>query len=220
MKNRYFFVIYFYDEILRATLNALRLIADSRQRNLSHITVKGPYTTNQKKRLLMDSDEVKGTDLKVIGTGNFFEGTQNTVFLKCEDNEDLYNIWKSKEEKSFKEFHPHITIYDGNDRVYAQRIYDSLKSYRINFSFKVDKLEIYSSKDKDILFNLKNQVDYNFLTTISNVIITENNVDMLSQDERIRIISILGSFLQYRSRKNILASKISKQHYAEVTLEY
>lgn len=177
--------------MLKSLLDAMRLIADSKQQNFAHITVKGPYKTSQKKRLTIDNQEIAGTHLKVTGAGNFFQENQNTVFLKCEENLSLYNIWKKKEEKTYKEFHPHITIYDGKDREFASSLFNVISSYKINFQFEIDKLDLYSSKEKGKLFNLKTQANYNLLSTLSGFRIDESNVESLSKEQRIEIIHLL-----------------------------
>jgi 2'-5' RNA ligase len=196
MKTRFFFVIYLHNETIKAVLDGMRIIADPLQRNFSHITVKGPYRNIQKKRLNEDSKLIQGKEIKVLGAGNFFVDNQNTVFLKCEEKEELYTIWKTKEEKTYKEFHPHITIYDGDNRLFAKQLFDTINSHKINFSFVVDKLELYSSADKNKLFNLKHQVDYLLLSKIAGITITQENIDKLSNQKRVELIDKLCDILE------------------------
>lgn len=196
MKNKFFFVIYLHDKTLKSLLDAIRLVADPQQKNLSHITVKGPYKTNQKKILNEDNEEIMGTELKVTGASNFFDESQNTVFWECEDNADLYRIWKKKEEKTYNSFHPHITIYDGADREYAENIYKIVSSYNISFSFNIDKLELYSSRDKGTLFNLRTQVDYSLISKLAHFDINQENIDGLNTVERMQIIESLCNSLE------------------------
>jgi len=196
MKERFFFVIYLHNEIIKTILDSMRIIADPKQRNISHITVKGPYRNAQKKRLVQDSKLIQGQHLSIQGAGNFFIEKQNTVFLKCEEKEELYTIWKSKEEKTYKEFHPHITIYDGNNRVFAKNLFETISSHDINFSFKVDKLELYSSADKTRLFNLKAQADYSTISKLAGRIINQKNIDALTDDEKLSAIDKLCNILE------------------------
>ena len=144
----------------------------------------------------VDSILIKGKDIIVLGAGNFFLENQNTVFLKCEEKQELYTIWKAKEEKTYKEFHPHITIYDGNDRLFAKNLFETINSHKINFSFIVDKLELYSSANKTMLFNLKHQVDYLLLSKIAGTSITQENIDKLSSQKRVELIDKLCSILE------------------------
>lgn len=191
MINKFFFVIYFHDAFIKMMLDSLRLVADPSQSNLAHITVKGPYQRFEKKRLQEDTVQIRGKEIGVNGAGCFFSETQNTVFFKCLYNKELYHIWNSKEYKTYKEFHPHITIYDGDDVHFSRRLYEAINKYNIKFSFKVDELEIYSSKYKNNLFSLKDEVDYLFLSKLSGMLITKDNIENYTNEQRITIIEKL-----------------------------
>ncbi len=195
MKTRFFFVIYLHNETVKRILDAMRLIADPMQRNFSHITVKGPYSTKQKKRLFEDNKLIQGKEIKVNGVGNFFTESQNTVFLNCEDKQELTTIWKSKEEKTYREFHPHITIYDGDNKLFARKLFDTINAHNINFSFIVDRLDLYSSADKMKLFNLS-QIDYSLISKIAGFNIQHDNIDKLSDNQKISIINKLCVILE------------------------
>jgi 2'-5' RNA ligase len=197
MKRKYFFVIYLHDETIRSILDLMRIVADNRQRNFAHITVKGPYQNRLQKKLDDDNETIKGKEIKVLGVGNFFSDNQNTVFFKCEDRKELYSIWKTKEEKTYKDFHPHITIYDGDNKQFANELFDTINSHNIHFSFIVDKLELYSSADKDKLFNLREvQENYRLLTEIADIKIAPYNIDKLTSKQRIQIIDRLCDILE------------------------
>lgn len=199
MKTKYFFVIYLNNDTIKKILDSMKLIADPLQRNFSHITVKGPYRNHQRKRLVEDNKLIQGKEINVLGVGNFFIGKQNTVFLKCEEKKELYDIWKTKEEKTYNEFHPHITIYDGNDRNFASNLFEIINSHKVNFSFVVDKLDLYSSKDKTGLSNLETNVDYNALTKIVGFEISINNINKLSNMQRISAIDKLCTELESKN---------------------
>ncbi len=196
MKPRHFFVIYLNNSVLKNILDAIRIVADSSQRNCTHITVKGPYNTIQKEILKKDNLELRGKTIKVSGAGNFFSDIQNTVFLKCEHNNNLYNVWKSKEDKTYKEFNPHITIYDGNNKLYAKNLFELLNSSNIQFSFIIDQLELYSSNQKHRLFNLRSQADYDMISEIAGKHITCNNIGSLKNKQRLVIIKKLLNNLE------------------------
>jgi 2'-5' RNA ligase len=196
MKTRFFFVIYLHNDTVRGILDGMRLIADPMQRNFSHITVKGPYRNIQKKRLFEDSKLIEGKEIRVSGAGNFFTDNQNTVFLKCEEKQELYTIWKTKEGRTYSEFHPHITIYDGADRSFANKLFSTIDAHKINFSFIVEKLELYSSADKTKLFNLNAQLDYSLLSKITGINIRPDNIDKLSDQQRISAIDKLCGILE------------------------
>lgn len=204
-KPKYFFVIYLGDERLQSLVDAMRIVADPKQRNISHLTVKGPYNTAQKELLNRDNKIIKGERINVLGAGNFFGENQNTVFLECEDKEILYNIWKRKEERTFPNYHPHITIYDGKDSAFAHQLFQTLRQHKINFSFKVDELGLYSSHDKTSLFNLNMRTNFELLSDVAGKPINENNIGKLSERERIDLIDKLCDRLEKISTQSCYA---------------
>jgi 2'-5' RNA ligase len=212
MRTRFFFVIYLHDETIGSLLDGMRIIADPMQRNFSHITVKGPYWNSQKKRLSIDNKLIEGKEIKITGTGNFFIENQNTVFLKCEERQELYDIWKTKEEKTYKEFHPHITIYDGKDRTFAQILYETINAHNINFCFTVEKLDLYSTADKIKLFNLKAQVNYSLISKIVGFHISKGNIDTLTETQRITAIDKLCTAIELANCSVKTTLNTNKQH--------
>jgi 2'-5' RNA ligase len=196
MKSKFFFVIYPGSEFIKSILDGMRVIADPSQRNFSHITVKGPYITAQKKRLMEDNQLIKGQEIQVLGAGNFFVDRQNTVFFKCEDNEELYKVWKSKKGRTYKEFHPHITIYDGDDRDFACKLYQTINIFNIHFHFIAKELEIYASAHKKQMYNLRTQVNYSFISAVTKIMISQDNIDSLSESQRILAIRRLCKTLK------------------------
>ncbi len=187
-KTKFFFVIYFNNQKIKRILNAMRIVADSNQKNIAHITVKGPYINKQVKKLNQDNDLIAGKMIDVLGAGNFFSDNQNTVFLRCKDKEELQQIWRTKEKKTYKSYHPHITIYDGNDREYAENLYEVLNSYNLSFRFKVSKLELYSTLDKFTLFNFQEMIDYDLITKLAGFKVDRLNVHGLTSEERIKVL--------------------------------
>lgn len=212
MRTRFFFVIFLHDETIGSLLDGMRIIADPMQRNLSHITVKGPYWNSQKKRLSTDNKLIQGQEIKITGTGNFFIDNQNTVFLKCEEKKELYDIWKTKEEKTYKEFHPHITIYDGKDRTFAKILFDTINTHNINFSFTVEKLDLYSTADKIKLFNLEAKVNYQLISKIVGFHISKENIDLLTETQRITAIDKLCTAIEFANHSvetNLNSNKLN-----------
>lgn len=194
-KEKYFFVIYFKNEIIKNLLNTLRLVADPSQNNVAHLTVKGPYFSKQIKKLSEDKQLIEGKSIEITGVGNFFSEHQNTVFLKCENNIELKQIWQSKEIKTYKTFHPHITIYDGDDSDYATHLFNTLDSHHINLHLEVGNLELYSTKDKYSLLNLHHSVDYNLLSKTTGYNVTSQEIISLDENSRLNIIDKISEQL-------------------------
>lgn len=209
-KEKFFFVIYFKNELIKQALNGLRLVADPSQNNIAHLTVKGPYFSKQIKKLNEDKQLIEGKLIDIIGAGNFFEDNQNTVFLKCKEKVELKQIWKSKEIKTYKKFHPHITIYDGKDKEYALHLYEVLNSHDINFSLEVAKLDLYSTLDKYTLLNLHHSIDYNFLSEVTGHKVTSSEINSLDEDSRLEMIDKLSETLIQIAKRTSSIKSLNK----------
>ena len=200
--SKSFYVTYPADENVKLFINAIRVIADENQRTQVHITVRGPY----KKRLGEEKEKefssiIKGEEIQVNSVGNFFESNQNTVFFKCAESLNLKKIWMKT---SYKDYNPHITIYDGNDNIFASKIYSVLNEKFIPFSFPIEKLSWLEPKDKEKLelFHLKTIVDFEKISTLLGFNLDISSLTRLSKTERIQFISILSEKLyKYQIKK-------------------
>lgn len=199
MKNRFFFVINIKDKLLGTMLDGIRLFADSDQKHNAHITIRGPYET--KRNSLKDysiktwNDKISGEQVKVSGVSSFFNENQNTVFFECKDSHFLKDIWRKV---SFKDFKPHITIYDGNNREYASRLLSLISSYNINFSFKVTQLSVLETSRFHLWewYLIKNSIDYNALSKILNRKLDADTIESLDDSERFSLLHILCDKLE------------------------
>lgn len=219
--SNYFFVIYLPDKV-KHILDAMRLVSDPKQRNPAHITVKGPYKTRQKKRLIKDNRILKGKELRINNAGNFFNENQNTVFFQCQENKHLFNVWKTLGNKTYDHFIPHITIYDGNDRIIASKIFNTVNSHKITFKFEISELKLYSSENKFEIFNLQsNRKIFNLINALTGFTINEHNIDTLSTPIRISIIEKLSQVLEQESlrKDSDLPSDINQPSILESYLE-
>lgn len=187
--NRYFFIIDLKEGEIPPLVNCLKILADPKQWNEAHITVKGPYKTNQKKIFENDNKILKpGIQLSILGVGNFFNENQNTVYLKCEKHEILQSIWETKTNRTFKNFNPHITICDNKDKEFSEEIFRIINNYNIKFVVNIEKLNLYSSKDKYKLFNLRDNISYLKLNDILGENINSKNIDKISKENRLKYI--------------------------------
>ena len=83
------------------------------------------------------STEPGAAQIVFRGLGNFFEGKQNTVFLKCEVP-GIEEVW-SKPDFGDK-ITPHVTFYDGKERAFGYGILNELNHYRWDFSVESSAL--------------------------------------------------------------------------------
>lgn len=159
-KPKSFYVVYPANQDLRNLLNSLKYIADENQRTEAHITVRGPYVNRLSKRNLMKfSAIIKNEELQISKVDNFFAFNQNTVFFKCDENENLKAIWKKL---TYNEFRPHITIYDGDNEEFAHKLFNKLSSDFKPFTYRVSALEWLEPKSNQTLdlYYLKSVKDF------------------------------------------------------------
>lgn len=185
-----FYVVYPANQLLRDLLNSLKVIADENQRTEAHITVRGPYLKKLSKNDVKKFSSIISNEvLNISRVDNFFGFNQNTVFFNCDENENLKAIWKKI---TYNEFRPHITIYDGNDKEFAMKLYKKLASDFKPFKYRVSKLEWLEPKtDGDLkYYYLKNIPEYDkVLKDILNMSKSEIDFSKLTPAKRLNKIS-------------------------------
>lgn len=191
-----FYVVYPSNKNLRNLLNALKLLANENQRTEAHITVRGPYEKKLSKKTIKRFSNIVGEEvLSISKVDNFFDFNQNTVFFDCEQNENLKAVWKKD---SYNDFRPHITIYDGEDRDFAEKLYNILSSDFKPFKYRISEISWLEPKSKELLeiVNLKAVPDYDdVFKEVFNISKTEINFSSLSEMKRLQKISMIASRL-------------------------
>jgi 2'-5' RNA ligase len=192
--------IYLEDKKLQVYLDALRLIINSSEKRRSHITIRGPlkrlYSLKELERW---NTVINGAFISITGVGSFFNHNQNTVFLKCE-SAALREIWK----KSEYGYNPHITLYDGKSKEYANSLLKILNKYRYNITFSVGclspLLSIKGQQDFDIKFSINGD-----LKAISDVLHESIDFSKLDQFTETRKFASINRLCEYISKYSSLA---------------
>jgi len=192
--SNFFYVVYPSNPELRNILNTLKVIADEDQRTEAHITIRGPY---QKKRPNISdvnrwSSTIEGEQVQVNKVDNFFAYNQNTVFFSCGDNRMLKKIWKKF---TYNEFRPHITIYNGPDRKYSFKVFETLAESFKPFLYKINELSRLQPKD-EIQFNrLVREVDLQFTKEILMKELAEVDFNNITNKRRIEYLRLVSKYL-------------------------
>src|SRR5262249_58923975 len=84
------------------------------------------------------SAQVNGATIEVGGVGTFFEGDQNTVYLGVE-SPAVQAVWDKPDYPG--QYIPHLTIYDGASRQFAESLRDLLKEKDLRFTFLATDVE-------------------------------------------------------------------------------
>lgn len=190
-----FYVIYPADEKIRMYINAIRVFADPEHRTEAHITIRGPYIRQlSKNKIESFSKIIDGEEIKIIGIGNFFDSNQNTVYFKCEKNQDVEKIWKKS---TYPDYNPHITIYNGSDRKFAVELFETLSKNFKEFSYKIKELTWLEPKNKEKLnlFYLAGIVNFDELSKMVDYKINDLSINIIPENQRLKFIHILCKHL-------------------------
>ena len=188
MSKRVFYVVHFRDKRLQAAFDAMRLIANPHEKNRAHITVRGPYRQRYDVRGL--DRKIRDTEIVTDGVGSFFDGDQNTVFIGCRSRE-LREVWLKRDFG----FRPHVTIYDGSSRGFADLLYGRLLDLGIRFRFRVGGLLPLPSVKGQYSMDLRHAFDATFVADITGARLDMADVDALSEEQRIGLVESLAGSL-------------------------
>lgn len=187
--KRVFYVVYVRDELLQHILDAIRYLADPSEKTRAHVTIRGPY-----KQRLSFGERTKAmdkSDFTVTGVDSFFGPDQNTVFftLLAPNLEKLWN------KPDYPDSRPHLTIYDGDSREFAQRLSSRLRDLRPTFRFKPTSLKPLCTNKGQNSFELRAAYDETLVNRLTGRCVAADDVPDLSAEQRVRLIESLCEHL-------------------------
>lgn len=195
---RWFTVLKAKDQAIQEYLDALVFLCNPGEKNPAHITLRGPY---QDRPQPVVADDLYGSEVTVQGVGNFFSETQNTVFLRC-DSPLIRKYWYKRDYG----YNPHITLYDGTSRDFAERLRLELNFHRLYFTFRAGVLEAVPSwpgqKDFALVFGLNAQR----VAEASGLPLEIQEAAKLPEWQRLTYISRICSKLMYSAQNGALAA--------------
>jgi len=154
MSNRWFSYVLIEDKEIQNFIDAIIFLCNPVEKNGAHITMMGPLKDKLEiSELNKIKNEMIGSKISIIGVGRFFNDRQNTVFLQC-GSDFVKKFWK----KPDFPFNPHITIYNGKSRDFAEKIYLIFRENRLFFELSVGDVICLQShsgqKDFHLIFSL------------------------------------------------------------------
>jgi hypothetical protein len=152
----HFEIIEIGDVKLGSCLDAIRVICNPLEKQGAHVTVAGPFKNTPEPNGLQE--RVVGAKITVYGVGRFFEGVQNTVFLEC-DSPVIKKLWR----KFGYAYRPHITLYDGRSRQFAEDLFGIASTFDLEFEFAAGRLVRIESAKGQQDFALRASLDYEFV---------------------------------------------------------
>ncbi len=184
MYRRLFYVVYMADGWLQRLLDAMRFVANPKARHRAHITIRGPY---RRKHKLEDLSILNGAAVSSSGVGNFFEDGQTTVFLRCDSS-----ALRQSHKLGDYGYNPHITLYNGESREFAQRLYDTLSHIDLRFDFHVrGPTPLYSMKDQ---FRFTPYLAYDE-EILHDLVLSVQQLRSCTDDERILFVRALAELI-------------------------
>jgi hypothetical protein len=132
----YFYGVYISDATVASLFTLLRFLAEPDFLRLAHITLRGPYKTPIDMETKRKIDGLLCT-ISIEAPGRFWEDGQNTVFIKCAIGKK-HEVWYKPD---YPNGFPHLTIYDGKNRSFAEEVYARIVNFQWHFCVKVGNLE-------------------------------------------------------------------------------
>jgi len=203
----WFTAIYFQDKLVQSCLDAIILIANPEEKNVAHITIRGPHIRRD------DQDEaVKeliGSNISVLGTGRFFQENQNTVYLEC-GSQLLRKYWRKRDYG----YNPHITLYDGRSRDFAEKLFLILRNHKLFFCVTVGDVLFSESVKGQSAFDLWFGADLNQIGDITGERIDVERLGTLPMWKRLNMIDRLCTHLVWLNHQAVTRRRSPSPHAA------
>ncbi len=196
----YFGVCFINDMHTRMLLNAAIMICDPDEKLPAHITVSGPHESEPK--YLPDLPSVEGQKVSVLGLGRFRSDRQATVFLHC-GFPSIREVWRKKHFG----FNPHITLYDGGDFIFSDKLFNKLIKERLFFNFTSSDVRIRQSIKGQKRLELALEMDFNYIKKTTGIDVSLSKIKKLNEIQRISYTTKLLRNLAERARESIFANE-------------
>jgi hypothetical protein len=199
---RFFQVINIDNKNAQTFIDGIRLIADPSIKHKAHVTIKGPFYNESE--IKTERIRYENQVIKIVGVDNFFTFNQNTVFLRCLLKERLKNMMFKPD---YGNENPHITLYNGNNKDFAYKLFELLKKTPIKFQVIVNALQTIQSEEKNELFD---DIFYNHLSYYLGEEINYQLIVNLNDNERFTLIKKLLNIFEGDRNQNVIANPCEK----------
>lgn len=190
MAERWYTILYPEMTSLRSCLDALIFLSNPTEKDGAHITLRGPYDTRGAVPEI--SPELSGSEVSVFGAGQFFGEKQNTVYLRC-DSPIIEKYWR----KPDYPYNPHITIYDGQSREFAEKLYTMLKLHRLYMTLTIGEVLVKSSVKGQRSLNLLFGVDLDRISSVVGEPVDLRGADAMPDWRRLAMIDRICSKMMW-----------------------
>lgn len=117
-----------------------------------HLTIRGPYDRSKglKSHIERWQSLVDNSPVVVSGVGKFHNQRESIVYLKVQHPSLRRLWWKPDYPISKYGFNPHLTLYAGENRVFADAIYDLLAKRQFALISHANKIATSTSKQEPL----------------------------------------------------------------------
>jgi hypothetical protein len=173
---KYFVFMMIEDSLLRKYLDLAIFALNPDEQWYAHVTVAGPF----KKRIELPRALDFHQQVSIFGAGKFNNDPRFTVYLNV-DSPDLRSHMRKPD---FKDAVPHITLYNGTDKIMADWLYLALSKQRLFAHFYTTSLQVVESRPQK-RFDLALSVDTSLLPRTTGMQV--DAFRSLTAEERIEI---------------------------------
>ena len=191
---RVFYAVYIQDDFWRRWMDVIRFLCNPNEKHSAHVTLRGPY--KQRYALKAMSEAIEGKVIDVQHVGAFWGISQNTVFLRC-DSPYMEKVWY----KPHVGYHPHLTLYDGGLRGFADVLYTILRQHDVRFAFHASKLYPLVSSQGQSGFNLATQFEASEVAEVLGEEVSVHRIHSLDEERRLEMVSQVCNHLFPRLRR-------------------
>ena len=118
--------------------------------SVPQITVRGPYKEIEQKNFHKYEKIIQEKPLRIGNVGRFSNLKEEIVYLKVK-NDNLRKIWDKPDFPIGKNgFNPHISLYRGTDKEWADKIENFLKKENLEFCCSNHKLNSRKIKEQNL----------------------------------------------------------------------
>jgi hypothetical protein len=181
MSSRYFLFMYPFEADVRGLLSLAIFALNPEEKWPAHVTVAGPFNSRPHAPAKFDGK----VPAFCLGTGNFFRQNLSTVYLNIGVH-NLRKIWRKPDFTGDPV--PHLSLYNGKDRDFAENIFRELSPVRPYFSFSAVGLSVVKSVSGQSVSTLREQVDVSLLDETREMRLDQ--IRVLPSSERLQIAKL------------------------------
>lgn len=149
MMAKYFVFMMIEDSLLRKYLDLAIYALNPDEQWFAHVTVAGPFSRKIELPRALDFHQ----QVSILGPGRFDNGSRQTVFL----NVNSYDLASHIDKPDFADAVPHLTLYNGPDKVLADWLFFELTKKRLFGRFYTTEFRVVQSvgqKRFDLAYSL------------------------------------------------------------------